>query len=67
MVVRDPGIRLAADDLYAAATALVADKSGGPETVDIRRWRLLKEAVARLRDQLASAQPSEKAKHLGLN
>jgi len=58
-VARDPGIRMAADDLYAAAAALVADKSGGPETVDIRCWRLLKEADARLHTRLGSAQPSE--------
>src|SRR3954451_9390932 len=27
LVARDPGIRMAADDLYAAATALISDKS----------------------------------------
>ena len=64
LVVRDPGIRMAADDLYAAATALVSDKSVGPA---MRRWRLLKEAHARLRDRLATAQPSEKARRSGFN
>ena len=67
MVVRDPGIRMAADDLYAAATALVAGERAGPSTVGVRHWRLLKEADVRLRDRLASARPSEKARPSGLN
>jgi len=67
MVVYDPGIRMAADDLYGAASALVVGQSTGPDGVDARRWRLLKEADARLRTRLASAQPSEKATLLGLN
>ena len=67
MIMHDPGIKMAADDLYDAAAALVAGQSGVPETVDVRRWRLLREADARLRTRLASAQPSEKAKLLGLN
>jgi hypothetical protein len=67
MVVHDPGIKMAADDLYESAAALVAARSVGPAGVDVRRWRLLKEADARLRDRLASAQPSEKARLLGLN
>jgi len=66
-VARDPGIRMAADDLYEAASALVAAKSGGPERVDVRRWRLLNEADARLRTRLGSARPSEKAKLSGLH
>jgi hypothetical protein len=66
-VARDPGIRMAADDLYEAASALVAAKSGGPERVDVRRWRLLNEAEARLRTRLGSARPSEKAKLSGLH
>jgi len=41
MVERDPGIRMAADDLYEAAAALVAGKSAGPDLMDVRRWRLL--------------------------
>ena len=59
-VARDPGIRMAADDLFEAASALVAAKSGGPERVDVRRWRLLNEAEARLRTRLGSARPSDK-------
>ena len=62
MVARDPGIRMAADDLYAAATALVSDKSVGSAVGDVRRWRLLREADARLRARLFSARPSEKVK-----
>ena len=66
-VARDPGISMAADDLYAAAAALVAGQSTEAERADVRRWRLLKEADARLRDRLGSARPSEKARLLGLN
>src|SRR3954453_20993504 len=58
-VARDPGIRMAAVDLHEAAAALVASRSAGPDGVDVRRWRLLTEADARLRTRLASAQPSE--------
>ena len=57
---------MAADDLYAAATALVSDKSIGSAVGDVRRWRLLREADARLRARLSSAQPSEKARSSGL-
>ena len=49
---RDPGIRMAAQDLYEAAAALVIDERAGPGVVDIRRWRLLKEADRRLRRRL---------------
>ena len=67
MTLHDPGVKMAADDLYESAAALVAARSVGPAGVDVRRWRLLKEANARLRTRLASAQPSEKARLLGLN
>jgi hypothetical protein len=49
---RDPGIRMAAQDLYEAAAALVLDKRAGALVADIRRWRLLKEARLRLRRRL---------------
>src|SRR5215212_11178886 len=39
VVARDPGIRMAADDLYAAAAAIVAGQSAGPERADVRCWR----------------------------
>jgi hypothetical protein len=67
MVARDPGMKMAAVDLHEAAAALVASRSAGPDGVDVRRWRLLTEADARLRTRLAAAQPSEKARLLGLN
>jgi hypothetical protein len=66
LVARDPGIRMAAEDLYAAATALIAAQSAS-NGVGVRHWRLLKEAKVRLHDRLASARPSEKAKLLGLH
>jgi hypothetical protein len=49
---RDPGIRVAAQDLYEAAATLVLDKRAGAVVVDIRRWRLLKDADGRLRRRL---------------
>ena len=67
MVARDPGIRMAVDDLSEAASALVAAQSAGPSEVGVRHWRFLKEAEVRLRDRLASARPSEKARLLGLH
>jgi hypothetical protein len=45
---RDPGIRMAVQDVYEAAAALSTDT----RVVDIRRWRLLKEAQLRLRRRL---------------
>lgn len=67
MVARDPGIRMAADDLGAAATAMVASRSAASALVDVRCRRLLREANARLRDRLASARPGAKARLPGLN
>jgi len=67
VVARDPGIRMAAEDLYAAAAAIVAGQNTGSERSDIRPWRLLKDADRRLRDRLASARPSGKARHSDLN
>jgi len=66
-VARDPGIRMAADDLYAAAAALVAATSAGTDGVGVRHDRLLKEADLRLRERLASARPSETARPSGLH
>ena len=43
-VARDPGMRMAADDLYEAAAALVAARSVGPDRVDgalVRKERLI--------------------------
>jgi hypothetical protein len=48
----DPGIRMAAQDLYEAAAAIAAHKGAGAGFVDLRLWRLLKEAQGRLRARL---------------
>jgi hypothetical protein len=48
----DPGIRMAAQDLYEAAAAIVVHKRAGAGTVDLRLWRLLKQAEGRLRARL---------------
>jgi len=48
----DPGIRMAAQDLYEAAAALVIQSRPGTTVVDMRRWRLLKQAGLRLRLRL---------------
>ncbi len=66
-VARDPGIRMAAEDLYAAAAALVAGQGSEPDGAELRRWRLLREADARLRARLSSARPTEKARSSGLH
>ena len=44
----DPGIRMAAQDLSEAAAALVIQSRPGTTVVDLRRWRLLKQAGLRL-------------------
>jgi hypothetical protein len=64
LVERDPGLELAADDLYEAAAIL----AGGPDPAmaDARRWRLLKDAARRFRERLDAAHPGERARRLGL-
>jgi hypothetical protein len=49
----DPGLRMAAQDLYDAAAAITVHKCAGASVVDLRLWRLLKHAKARLRARLA--------------
>ena len=49
----DPGIRMAAQDLYEAAAAVAMQKRAGAAVVDIRLWRLLKQADGRLRARVA--------------
>ena len=66
VVARDPGIRMAADDLYEAAVAMVEAQSAGPG-VGVRPRRLLGEAEMRLHDRMASARPREKAPPAGWN
>lgn len=51
---RSPGIEAAADDLYAAAAALVADNTARSQPM-ARKQRILKEAHHRLRDRLESS------------
>jgi hypothetical protein len=48
----DPGIRMAAQDLYEAAAAIAVHTRAGAGFVDLRLWRLLKEAEGRLRARL---------------
>ena len=49
----DPGIRMAAQDLYEAAALITVHKRAGAGVIDIRLWRLLKQAEGRLRARLA--------------
>jgi hypothetical protein len=68
LIARDPGIRMAADDLYQAAAAVVSAKRAGPTVVDMRRWRLLNEADWRLRARVgspASGSPNPVRAHPG--
>jgi len=67
IVARDPGMKMAANDLYDAAAALVAAHRAGAVAVDVRLWRLLNEAESRLRARLALAQPNQRAKDPGLS
>ena len=48
----DPGIRMAAQDLYEAAGTLAMHQRAGGDVADIRLLRLLKQANARLRMRL---------------
>ena len=66
MVARDPGIGMAADDLYEAATAMVEAQSAG-SGVGVRHWRLLGEAEGRLHDRMASARPRDNIPLAGWN
>jgi hypothetical protein len=49
----DPGIRMAAQDLYDAAAAVAMQKRAGAAVVDLRLWRLLRQADGRLRARAA--------------
>src|SRR4051812_49053255 len=57
IVARDPGTKMAANDLYDAAAALVMAHRTGAAALDVRLWRLLNEADSRLRARLTSARP----------
>lgn len=65
LVERDPGLELAADDLYEAAVMLAADRRSRPGALDPRLWRLLKDAARRFRMRLDAACPSGEAQLLG--
>ncbi|MBM6595447.1 hypothetical protein [Microvirga pudoricolor] len=54
LLKRDPGIESAADDLYAAAMALVRDKAVGAQPI-ARKQRLLKDARSRFFGRLNGA------------
>lgn len=66
LIERSPGIDAAADDLNAAATGLVHTTAGDGPAALARRQRLLREAFLRFQQRLATAEPSEKAKRMGL-
>ena len=51
---RNPGLEAAADDLYAAAVALVRDSHVGAQPI-VRKQRLLREARLRLGTRITSA------------
>ncbi|KLK93947.1 hypothetical protein AA309_05575 [Microvirga vignae] len=51
---RDPGIEMAADDLFAAAAAVVTDRNSNSQPI-ARKLRLLRDAGFRLQHRLASA------------
>ena len=57
LIKRDPGIEAAADDLYEAAAAFLADVTAS--TPLGRRLRLLREARLRYRERLTGARPGE--------
>jgi hypothetical protein len=48
----DPGIRMAAQDVYEAAAAIAIHSRLGTSVVEMRRWRLLQQADSRLRRRL---------------
>ncbi|GEO17969.1 hypothetical protein [Microvirga aerophila] len=60
---RDPGVEAAADDLYAAASALVVDSSVGSQPL-ARKLRLLKDASMRFRIRLLGAAERRAPKEL---
>ena len=60
LIERNPGIEAASDDLYSVAEELVVEPDRGPKISRLR------EALLRFGNRLASARPSEQARHLGL-
>ncbi|MET0742687.1 MAG: hypothetical protein ABWY78_04890 [Microvirga sp.] len=62
---RDPGIEAAADDLYAAAAALVTDNAVGSQPI-ARKLRLLEEARRRFCGRLSGAAERIGPQEIGL-
>src|SRR3954452_23553031 len=62
LVERDPGIDAASDDVFASAKALADGSDKGA-----RMSRLMTEALLRFRDRLTLAQPSQRARDMGLS
>jgi hypothetical protein len=58
-VKRDPGLEIAARDLYNAAAMIVASRPASSTVVDARPWRLLTDAAHRLRARLNVAVPRQ--------
>jgi hypothetical protein len=56
LIERNPGIEAATADLYAAAEALVVDRTASMQPMT-RKLRLLVDAHQRFRNQLSAAQP----------
>ena len=56
-VKRDPGLEIAAYDLYNAAAVIVASRPASSTVVDARPWRLLTDAARRFRARLNTAVP----------
>jgi hypothetical protein len=69
LLKRDPGVEATADDLYAAATAVVTDRRASSQPAT-RKLRLLKDASQRLRERLTGAAerigPEERPRLQGL-
>jgi hypothetical protein len=61
LVKRDPGLEIAAYDLYAAAAVIVASRSADASVVDVRPWRLLSDAARRFGERVQAAIPRVQA------
>ena len=58
-VKRDPGLEVAAYDLYNAAAVIVASSPISAAVVDVRPWRLLMDAARRIRARLNALVPRQ--------
>lgn len=58
-VKRDPGLEVAAYDLYNAAAVIVASSPISAAVVDARPWRLLMDAARRIRARLNALVPRQ--------